>query len=275
MPCGRGRVLRVNGLALGLAEWGGGAGLPRLLLHSLAAHGHWWDWVAPLWAGGRRVVALDFRGHGQSAHAAPPAYAFDDYAADVAGTLDALGLDRAALVGHSLGGYVGALVAARYPARVGALVIADMLTGWTAEQAALAERQAGRPAPEFASPADAGARFRLQPPETHAPTEVLRHLGEAGVRPAASGGWRLGFDRAVFRHPPVDPWAFLPRIGCPVLVIHGEGSALMDRAAAARVATAIPRGTPSTLPGAFHHLVLDAPAAFATAVDAWMTRSAP
>src|SRR3990167_6602471 len=98
MPCGRARVVSVNGLALGIAEWGGGPGPARLLLHSLAAHGHWWDWVAPLWAGGRRVVALDFRGHGRSAHAAPPAYAFDDYAADVADALDALDLDRVTLV---------------------------------------------------------------------------------------------------------------------------------------------------------------------------------
>jgi pimeloyl-ACP methyl ester carboxylesterase len=273
MPCGRPQVVHANGLALGIAEWGGG-GPALLLLHSLAAHGHWWDWVAPCWAGGRRVLALDFRGHGASAHAAPPAYTFDDHAADVTGVLDALGLPEVDLVGHSMGGFVGALVAARAPGRVRALVIADMLTGWTAEQAARAARQAGRPAPEFASTAEAGARFRLQPPETRAPAEALRHLGEAGVRPVEGGAWRLAFDPAVFAHPPVDPWPVLPRIACPVLVIHGEGSTLMDRAAAARVAAAVPRGTAATLPGAFHHLVLDAPEAFARAADDWMTATA-
>ena len=141
MPCGTGRTVHVNGLVLAWAEWGGGPGTPVVLLHSLAAHRHWWDWTAPRWAAGRRVVALDFRGHGASAHAAPPAYTFDDYAGDVVGVLDALGIERARVIGHSMGGFVGALVAARAPARAEALVVADMLTSWTADQAA-AERVA-------------------------------------------------------------------------------------------------------------------------------------
>jgi len=270
VPCGTGRTVHVNGLVLAWAEWGGGPGTPVVLLHSLAAHRHWWDWTAPRWAVGRRVVALDFRGHGASAHAAPPAYTFDDYAGDVVGVLDALGIERARVIGHSMGGFVGALVAARAPARAEALVVADMLTSWTADQAAAAARQASRPASEFASPAEAGARFRLQPPDTRASSEVLRHLGESGVRATASGACQLAFDRAVFLHPPVHPWPVLGKIACPALVIHGEGSALMDRAAAERVAAAIPRGTAATLPQSFHHLVLDAPEAFVAAVDGWM-----
>jgi pimeloyl-ACP methyl ester carboxylesterase len=50
-------------------------------------------------------------------------------------------------------------------------------------------------------------------------------------------------------------------------VIHGEGSVIMDRKAAERVAAAVRRGTLVSLPGAFHHLVLDDPAGFVTAVD--------
>ena len=271
MPCGAARSLTVNALALEIAEWGRGGARPLLLLHSLAAHLHWWDWTAPLWAPGHHVVALDFRGHGGSAHADPPAYGFDEHASDAAGVLSALSLDRVVLIGHSLGAFVGALVAARYPERVEALVMADMLSGWTAEQAAAAERQAGRPPADFVTREAAGARFRLQPPETTATVEMLRHLGEAGVRETAPGVWRLAFDRAVFRHPPVDPWPFLPDVRCPTLVIHGEGSRIMGRAAAERVAAAIPRASVSTLPGAFHHLALDAPGDFAAAIDEWMT----
>lgn len=148
-----------------------------------------------------------------------------------------------------------------------------MLTSWTGDHASAAARQAGRPAAEFASPAEAGARFRLQPPDTRTSGEVLRHLGECGVRATARGTWQLTFDRAVFLHPPVDPWPFLPAIACPALVIHGEGSALMDRAAAGRVASAIPRGTAVTLADTFHHLVLDAPEAFVAAVDSLLAEA--
>lgn len=273
MACGRARTVPVNGLDLALAEWGEEGRPLILLLHSLAAHGHWWDWTAPRWAPRWRVVALDFRGHGASAHAVPPAYTFDDYAGDVAGALDRLGAGRAVLVGHSLGGYVAALVAARHPARVPAVVIADMLSQWTEAYASMAQRQASRPPPEFPAVATAGAAFKLVPPDTRATPEMLRHLGEAGVRRTPAGAWQLAFDRAVFLHPPVDPWPVLPRVACPALVIHGESSGLMDRAAAERVAAAIPRGTARTLPGAHHHLVLDAPEAFVAAVDGWMAQT--
>ncbi len=266
MGCGAPFGVAVDGIRLALADWGG-AGQPLVLLHSLAAHLHWWDWAAPCWTPRHRVVALDFRGHGASAHVAPPAYGFDDHAHDVEGALAALGLGRVVLVGHSMGGYVGAVVAARRPELVEALVIADMLSSWSPEQAAAAERQLARPPAEHAGPAEAAARFKLQPPETTAAPEMLRHLGERGVKEVAPGRWGLAFDRGVFGHPPVDPWPVLPGIRCPTLVIHGEGSRVMNRAEAGRVAAAIPRASVVTLAGAYHHLVLDAPAPFAAAVD--------
>lgn len=269
MACGRPFEVTAGGVRLALADWGGD-GRPLLLLHSLAAHLHWWDWVAPRWAARHRVMALDFRGHGASGHVVPPAYGFEDHARDVGGVLAALGLGSAVLVGHSMGGYVGAVTAARRPELVDALVIADMLSGWTPELAATARRQATRAPLAFATEDEAVARFRLQPPETHATPAMLRHLGERGVREDA-GRWRLAFDQGVFGHPPVDPWPLLPGIRCPTLVIHGEASRVMDRPAAERVAAAVPGAGVLTLPGAFHHLVLDAPEAFAAAVDGWLS----
>jgi pimeloyl-ACP methyl ester carboxylesterase len=100
------------------------------------------------------------------------------------------------------------------------------------------------------------------------PQAPVARLGDPPA--SAPGVWWPAFDRAVCQHPPVEPWPVLPAIGCPALVIHGEKSARMDRAAAARVAVAIPRGAAATLPGACHHLQLDAPEAFAAAVDAWL-----
>ena len=58
MACGEARAVEANGLRLRLWKWGG-AGPPALLLHSLAAHSHWWDWTAPLLATRFSVIALD------------------------------------------------------------------------------------------------------------------------------------------------------------------------------------------------------------------------
>lgn len=275
MPCGSSELVAANGLSLHAMEWGEPARPPILLLHSLAAHSHWWDWVAPLWADRFHVLALDLRGHGRSERATPPAYTFEDYAADLAELIKTLGFQQPIVVGHSLGAYVGALLAALRPDLVRQLVIADMLTQWTEEQAGWARRQAARPGPVFANPREAGMRFRLSPPDTRAPGDWIRHLGEAGVAERTPGIWEWAFDRHVFLHPPVDPWPFLPKIQCPTLVVCGQESAIMDRAGCHAVARAIPQGEAAELPGAYHHLILDDPYGFVTLVDRYLERAFP
>jgi pimeloyl-ACP methyl ester carboxylesterase len=271
--CGRPRRIQVNGLDLRLHEWGSEGAPGVLLLHSLAAHGHWWDWVAERLEARHHVIALDLRGHGGSEWAAAgdgaQGYTFDDYVDDVARTIELLGWPSPLVMGHSLGGYLAAQLAATRPARVGAVVIADIMTGFSDEMAARAARQAERPGPEFASPAEAGARFRLAPPETVAPADALHHLGASGVVERAPAVWHHAFDRRVFLHPRPDPWPFLSRIACPVLVVRGDGSTVMTREAAERVAHAVPHGSLAELPGTFHHLIVDDPAGFVARVEAW------
>jgi pimeloyl-ACP methyl ester carboxylesterase len=265
--CGRPRSVGLKDRAAQVWTWGGAGRPPLLLLHSLAAHSHWWDWVAPRLALRHDVVALDARGHGGSDRA--HSYHFDDYVADIVAAMDALDIRAATVAGHSMGGYVGALLAARHPERVQALVIADILTGWSPALEEFASKQAHREPPTFASRDEAGARFRLGPPETTAPPARLRHLGETGVVERAPGAWHFAFDPGVFLHPSPDPWPFLGAIRCPTLVVRGERSPVMDREACAAVAKAIPRGQAAELAGAFHHLVVDDPDGFATLLDDW------
>lgn len=270
MSCGSVRTVEANGLRLRGYTWGDPGRSPALLLHSLAAHSHWWDWTAPLLGDGLHLIALDFRGHGQSPWAVPPVYGFDEYVADVLAALDALGLEAPLVIGHSLGGFIGARLAARHPSRVAALVIADMLTGWTDEQARRVREYAARADPEFASAGEAAKRFRLAPPDTRAPAERLLHLGEAGVREPAPGAWTWSFDRKAFVHPAPDPWSFLGAIARPTLVVRGAESTIMSREAAERVAATVRRGRAVQVPNAYHHLMLDDPQGFAAIVGAWL-----
>jgi pimeloyl-ACP methyl ester carboxylesterase len=245
-------------------------GRPRaLLLHSLAAHGHWWDWVAPLLAGRFDVLALDFRGHGGSEHSPDGRYGFDDYVEDVAAVLATLGGDPPLLIGHSMGGYIAARLAAHHPGRIAGVVITDILTSWPEDFARFARRQAERPTPEFVSAEAAGERFKLAPPDARTPPERVRHLGEVGVVAQPAGGFTYAFDRRVFLHPPVDPWPFLGRIEVPALVVHGEHSPIMSVPSAGQVASAMPSGEAATLAGAHHHLVVEDPEGFAATVLRW------
>ena len=275
MACGAPRAVEANELRLRLYEWGERGGPPALLLHSLAAHSHWWDWSAPLLAERFSVAALDLRGHGQSAWTEPPAYRAADYASDIVAVLDLLGWRSPLVIGHSLGGYVGAYLAARYPDRVGALVITDTMTQWSDDEAAWGLRQVERPGPEFANPSEAGSRYRLSPAETTAPGDWIRHLGEAAVVERASGVWQYAFDRQVFAHARPDAWPLLPGIMVPTLVVRGEGSPIMDRDAMLRVATTVQRGQFAEIKGAWHHLILDDPAGFVSTVTAWLDRAVP
>src|SRR5712691_12142102 len=97
----RSPVIQVGRSTLAAWEWGTRGRPAVLLLHSLAAHSHWWDGVAPLLEGSFHIVAVDFRGHGGSEHMTPPAYHFDDYVADVIAALDVLGWPKPLVVGHS------------------------------------------------------------------------------------------------------------------------------------------------------------------------------
>jgi pimeloyl-ACP methyl ester carboxylesterase len=99
----------------------------------------------------------------------------------------------------------------------------------------------------------------------------LHHLGVAAVAERTPGVWQYAFDRRVFLHPRPDPWPFLPRIACPVLVVRGEGSTVMTRDAAERVARTVRQGSVAELPGTFHHLIVDDPAGFVARVESWRT----
>src|SRR5262245_1072062 len=123
----RDRTIEANRLRHHLLEWGD-AGSVVLLLHGFLEHAHAWDWVAPqLVAAGYRVLALDWRGHGDSEWiGAGGYYHFPDYAADVAGVVRAIG-GPVALVGHSMGAGGAVLYAGTEPSAVTALVCVDAL----------------------------------------------------------------------------------------------------------------------------------------------------
>src|SRR5437899_1221124 len=81
--------VKVNGLRLNFLEWGM-SGRPVLcFLHGGSAHAHWFDLVAPAFVDRFHVIALDQRGHGESQWAAPPAYATENFSADLLGVIDA------------------------------------------------------------------------------------------------------------------------------------------------------------------------------------------
>jgi pimeloyl-ACP methyl ester carboxylesterase len=241
-----------------------------LLLHSLGAHSHWWDWTAPLLAERHHVVALDLRGHGSSDRAEPPAYRAADHVRDIIEVLERLGWRSPLVIGHSLGGYVGINLAALHPNRVAALVVADTMTEWSTQEAEWATGALERPEPEFNSLEAAVARYRLRPSETTASAEMIRHLAEEAFRERRPGVWQYVFDRRVLADSRPDAQPILSGVLCPTLVVRGAGSSIMDKPSWLRVATSVKRGQFAEVKGAFHHLILDDPPQFVEVVSRWL-----
>lgn len=104
-----------------------GAGEPTLVfIHCWACDRTFWKGQLDTLATTHRVVALDLAGHGESG-TTRSAWSLAGLAADVQTVADTLGLDRMVLVGHSLGGPVSLLAAARMPGRVEGVVCVDAL----------------------------------------------------------------------------------------------------------------------------------------------------
>ncbi len=103
----------------------GGTGAPVVFVHSLAGtSGHWSAQLEHL-RRSRRAVAFDLRGHGRSDAPGDGDYSITSASADIGAVAGALGLERFALVGHSMGGGIALAYAGAHPDRVDRLLLLD------------------------------------------------------------------------------------------------------------------------------------------------------
>jgi pimeloyl-ACP methyl ester carboxylesterase len=121
-----------DGLQINLATWPGEAG-PILCIHGITANCRCWDVLAEALTPDYRVIAMDLRGRGQSAKPAA-GYSPDHHLRDINCLLDDLQLERAVIVGHSLGAFIGLAFAAQYPQRTERLILVDGAGDLSADQ---------------------------------------------------------------------------------------------------------------------------------------------
>ena len=118
------RITGSQGLDLHLLEWSQ-EGVPMILVHGFGNEAHIWQDFAQEVAGYYRVLGLDQRGHGDSGWPLHGEYEYPHFMADLDAVLENLSVERAVLVGHSLGGRVCMLYAGAHPEKVAGLVIVD------------------------------------------------------------------------------------------------------------------------------------------------------
>jgi pimeloyl-ACP methyl ester carboxylesterase len=261
----------LEGVTLHALHRGDPSRVPVILLHGGGANAHWWDAVAPALAEDFHVIALDFRGHGDSDH--PAERASGAFQVDLRSLLDHLGDRRAVLVGHSMGGHVAVNHAARCPPeeKPRALVAVEVARGGGARERrrmrlALAARRT------YASREEAVRRFRFLPPAPHADEATRRRVGEHSVR---AEGDRFGFkfDPGWFSVPPV-PRPDPSHITSPTLLVRGFDSTLLTPEGADELVGALPDGRLATIPEAGHNVHVERPRAFLDALRPFLLEKA-
>ncbi len=112
-----------DGVSINLAIWEG-KGKTVICIHGITANCRSWDVVASALSPTHRIVAMDLRGRGGS-DKPPSGYSLDHHMKDIIGVMDDLGLEKAVIMGHSLGAFISLAFGARHPERVDRIVLVD------------------------------------------------------------------------------------------------------------------------------------------------------
>lgn len=188
-------AIDVRGCRIHLRMWGDTDKPPLVFVHGGGAHSGWWDHVAPLFTTTHRVVALDLSGHGDSG--TRPEYSMSMWAREVIAAAEASGSSaQPAVVGHSMGGWVGAAAATRYGKQINSVLVIDSpLRDRVPDRSRLANRR--RDTPGYRTEAEILARFRAVPTQQVTLPFIERHIASQSVRKAANG-WVWKFDPEIF-----------------------------------------------------------------------------
>ncbi len=272
-----------DGLRLHAHDYPGAADVPPVLcLPGLTRNARDFADVARTIAPGRRVIALDFRGRGESGYAKDPmTYVPLTYAQDVVALLAEQGIERFACIGTSLGGIVTMLLAGMVPGRITGALLNDV--GPEIEAAGLSRIRGyvGKPS---TWPTWMHAARGVQEGNAAAypdwTIEKWLAMAKRLYRLNSAGRIVLDYDMKIaepFRLPGgeagPDMWRALAGLsGMPVLVVRGAASDILSADVAARMVAALADAALVTVPRVGHAPMLDEPAV-QPALQHWLARS--
>jgi pimeloyl-ACP methyl ester carboxylesterase len=225
-------------------------GVPLLLSHGYSASSAMWTSNLPALSAARQVVTWDIRGHGHSASPSDPsAYSEAASVADMAAVLDRCGIDKAAVGGLSLGGYLSLAFHCALADRVAALLLFDTGPGYKNDEAR--EQWNGYAEARAVAFEREGVGALSESPEVGMGTHDPKGLA------LAARGILTQHDAGVINS--------LPSIRVPTLVLVGSNDTPF-LAAASYMAAKIPGATKIVIDDAGHASNIDQPAAFNEAV---------
>jgi 3-oxoadipate enol-lactonase len=239
---------RFNNITLAYERFG--SGLPLMLIHGFPLDHTTWNDTTLLLKNDYDIILPDLRGFGQSSTVETP-YTMSDMADDLAGLLDHLKIEKIALAGHSMGGYVALAFTQKYPQRVNGL-------GLISSQAAAdtPERKSGRyQTADEVYQKGVGVVADAMTPKLSADMRVqafVRPLMERQNSSAVVGALKAMAERE-------DLMSHLSTVTFPVTLIHGDSDALIPIERAQEITAILPSAQLVELEGAGHMPMMEFP----------------
>jgi esterase len=242
-----------------------GSGLPIVLLHGLFGAARNFGTVQRALSPLFHVIAMDARNHGASPHEAGMRY--QTLAADVLETLDALGVEPAAVIGHSMGGKTAMTIAVMAPERVARLLVADIApVPYQHENAAVADAMRAIPLHAGLTRAEAEAALTDAVPIPSVRTFLIQNL-QFGPRPH----WRIGLDEIATAIPDLEGWETpAGTYSGPTLFVSGAHSDYVQPEHRPVIRALFPTARFVSVKNAGHWLHADNPAGFLSVVEAFL-----
>jgi pimeloyl-ACP methyl ester carboxylesterase len=245
------RFETVNGLTLHVVD-SGGPNPPLILLHGIARHAHTFDHLVPEFSRNYRVIAVDMRGHGDSAWSPEGAYLVQDYVKDLEGLIAELRLRNVTLLGNSTGGRVVQVYAGLHPDNVARLVVEDVGPERPQNIADAFARRVEQEKNGWASEDELVAQLVTQNRRT--PEPLLRTYAHFGLKKRDDG-------RLIWKRDPnlvkgfieTELWDSVRKITAPTLYVIGGGSRIVPPETQQKLKDTLPNVRIVVMPGLGHY----------------------
>jgi esterase len=266
------RYVTVNGLRIHYLDWAGAGeeGKPTLiLLHGIGKLARSFEPIAGRFCDRYRVIAMDLRGHGDSAWQPQAAYLVEDYVQDLEGLVEQLGLRNIVLWGNSTGGRVAQVFAGMHPELTRAVVVEDVGPERPKEISARRGERMAREQQGWASLEELSAQLKKDYPRI--PEATLRVIATHNSKPRGDGCIVLKRDPDIEKgFVPTEIWRFVKAIRAPIIYILGGASTIVPQETQEELRRVLPQVEIVTMPGLGHYPNEEDPAGFAAIVDRFL-----
>ena len=254
------KFVNANGLRLHYLDYGNDGAPWAVCVHGLTGNAHNFDALAGVLAAKYHVISVDVRGRGDSNWGPPTEYLPQNYVTDLAKMLEELRVARASLIGTSMGGIISMMYAGGWPERVERLAINDIGPEIDPVGAARIASYVGEAPERFKDIGEVVKYYKENyPAMAKLADSVVAEQVKWSVKPGTDGNLAWKMDPNVRRplrggtaQQRLDLWVPYARIACPILIVRGADSDILDRATASRMCKVLKRAKVVEVPGVGH-----------------------